>query len=181
MNLRSTLIILIGSFAFFTACRKSENITPTRQQPVLRVNTPFSGSMTFNLTTSSSFCNCASLGNPMIQSQGVFQGTGQMTYFGNCTSVIEPCAGLNFVNGVPVGIHVAMECGSFVAANGDEVYCSIPPYDLPFTATGPNGTITVNFNGGTGRFTNATGGFTANLAVQGPIAYLTNISGNINY
>jgi hypothetical protein len=177
-----SLLILFSFLILLSACNKSSEtgITPVKQNPAFRSNAPFSGTMSYQLNTSLDLpCNCG-----IYAPVGTFSGAGTFSHLGASTSNIKPCAELLIVNGNPVGFYVGMECGSFVAANGDELWCTIPAYNLYFTNTGmASGTIVANFAGGTGRFTNATGSFTGTIT-NNPVlntATLTGVTGTINY
>ncbi len=142
---------------------------------------PFKGSLTYNLNTSLGLpCNCGSL-IPL----GDFEGAGTVTHMGLLKAKNKTCVAPIIVSGNYVGNRITVECASFVAANGDQIFCNIPPYDLYFTAQGvATGTLEAEFTGGTGRFVNATGSFTGTMTVplsNTNTAVLSNINGTIGY
>ncbi|OSZ78945.1 hypothetical protein CAP35_12060 [Chitinophagaceae bacterium IBVUCB1] len=142
---------------------------------------PFKGSLTYQLNTSLGLpCNCG----PLIP-LGDFEGTGTVTHMGLLKAKNKTCAAPIIVNGNYVGNRITAQCASFTAANGDQIFCNIPPYDLYFTAQGvATGTLEAEFTGGTGRFANATGSFTGTMTVplSNPnTAVLSNINGTIGY
>lgn len=109
---------------------------------------PFKGEYVadFAIVADGDWCDSESGAIPVL-----IEGHGQMTHLGrfdfearHCT---DPETG-TFAEGV----------GTFVAANGDELWAT---YDGQFLAPLPDGTQVVasthTYNGGTGRFTNASG------------------------
>ncbi len=139
----------------------------------------FKGSLIYHYTESFNLpCNCGTLTDA-----GNYYGTGKLAHLGNSTSKIKPCISLIFSGSAPIGVHVGQECGSFVAANGDEVYTNVAPYDMYFNSTGgAAGVLQVTFAGGTGKFINATGKFTGYTTNDGMgTVTLQVLSGNIKY
>ncbi|MCD6062190.1 MAG: hypothetical protein K0R82_101 [Flavipsychrobacter sp.] len=182
--MKNLFFIAIGTLVMFASCKKEDNCVKPDANATSIENTakksavPFTGSMTYSFVGENVPCDCGE-----FQAVGNLHGTGNLTHLGNATSKIKPCATYLMQNGNPIGQTIGVECGSFVAANGDEVYCHTAPYNLYFTATAAVGTINCDFVGGTGKFANATGSFTGTVTVpygQG-IATFTNINGTINY
>ncbi|MBL7681975.1 MAG: hypothetical protein JNK00_01345 [Flavipsychrobacter sp.] len=142
---------------------------------------PFKGSLSYQINTSLNLpCNCGPMGTI-----GDFEGQGTVTHMGLLRAKNKTCVAPIIVNGNYVGNRIVAQCASFIAANGDEIYCNIPAYDLYFTANGlATGTLEAEFTGGTGRFVNATGNFSGTMTVplSNPgVATLSNINGTIGY
>lgn len=181
--MRNLLFIAFSATVIFASCKKDDACmqpatTSSTTETAKKAGVPFKGSMTYNFVAENVPCDCGSY-FPV----GNLFGTGNLTHLGNATSKIKPCAAPLMNGDVRIGDIIGVECGSFVAANGDEVYCHTYPYNLYYTATAAVGTITCDFVGGTGKFANATGSFTGTITVpygQG-IATFTNIDGTINY
>jgi hypothetical protein len=187
-------LLTIMSAAFLLAsCSKSANeVLPTdaisaseTEEGALKKDCnddngkPFKGSLVYHYTESFNLpCNCGSFADA-----GNYFGTGNLTHLGNSTSKIKPCIALIFSGSAPIGVHVGQECGSFKAANGDEIYTSVAPYDMYFNSTGgAAGTLVVTFAGGTGKFKKASGSFTGYTTNDGMgTVTLDVLSGNINY
>lgn len=142
---------------------------------------PFKGSLSYQINASLNLpCNCGPMGTV-----GDFEGKGTVTHMGLLRAKNKTCVAPIIVNGNYVGNRIVPQCASFVAANGDEIYCNIPAYDLYFTANGvATGILEAEFTGGTGRFANATGSFSGTMTVplSNPgVATLSNINGTIGY
>lgn len=194
--MKNKLLIVALMAAIAVGCNKATNnhgLTPSAEATIAE-NTdlpegaagkstarPFKGSLTYNLNTSLSLpCNCG----PLIP-LGDFEGTGTVTHMGLLKARNKTCIAPIIVSGNYVGNRVTAQCASFVAANGDQIFCNIPPYDLYFTQQGvATGILEAEFTGGTGRFVNATGSFTGTMTVplSNPnTAVLSNINGTIGY
>ena len=174
--------LLIG----ISACQKADHtLTPASgnelEAMAKKTARPFKGDMTYTLDTTLGLpCNCS--GSAIAV--GDFSGSGNVTHMGLLASHNKTCVTPIIQNGVYVGNHIVIECGSFTAANGDDIEVAIQPYDVYFNNTSATGTMQATFIGGTGRFVNATGGFTGTITIplNNPnIAYLTGIDGTINY
>lgn len=164
------------------SCRKAKTDAQTNNKPdvssVAKTSRPFSGSMTYHFTTDFDLA-CT---HPETIPAGNYNGSGNLSHLGATTSRFEPCIVPMFSGNAVIGLHVMHVCGSFVASNGDELYCSSRPYDLMFTNTGAVGTTTIDFAGGTGRFANASGTITGIVTNDNfGNSVLSNISGNISY
>lgn len=178
-----------------TACNKSTNkVIPTAESTntlqsadvqssamAKKSGVPFKGSLSYSINMSLGLpCNCGALATV-----GDFEGTGTVTHMGLLKAKNKTCVAPIIVSGNYVGNQITVQCASFTAANGDEIYCNIPSYNLMFTANGTaTGTLEAEFTGGTGRFAGATGSFTGTMTVplSNPgLAVLSNINGTINY
>lgn len=140
---------------------------------------PFKGSLIYHYTESFNLpCSCGTLTDA-----GNYYGTGNLTHLGKSTSKIKPCISLIFSGSTPIGVHVGQECGSFVAANGDEIYTNVAPYNMYFNSTGgASGNLKVTFAGGTGKFKKAKGSFYGYTTNDGMgTVTLDVLSGSINY
>jgi hypothetical protein len=167
------------------SCNKADNgVTPLDNQPVRTTPlakstqpTPFNGTITYQLAQTPMGCNCVNSGPGMT-----LQGTGNLTHLGSITSTIQPCIGAPDPNN-PLVLPVVSECATLFAANGDELYTTTGAYGI--TINPANGTmsasIPVTFNGGTGRFAGAAGGFTGALFVDAAGVSTLTISGSIHY
>lgn len=183
MRMRDLLPLMLGAVLFAASCSKTDNLIPAadqqakQEQPAMKQGPkPFSGSMVYQVSTAFDLtCNCDPTTTNFYYN---LLGSGTLSHLGLSTSKIKPCITLT-----SYGFHVANECGSFVAANGDELYTTVSPYDLNFNpSTGFSGTLHVTFAGGTGRFTTATGSFDATLSIDfSNVATLIVTSGAINY
>jgi len=176
-QLPASALILFG-FILLMGCNKSRNEivpTPTTTTPTvaMRADNPFAGTVIYKASFTYDLpCDCKG-----FMPVGTYVGTGNLTHLGLITSNIKPC-----VSPTAYGYHVAVECGSFIAANGDELYCDTAPYDLYWGADGASGAIIVTFSGGTGRFAEARGSFTGIISIDAlGNGKLDNINGTINY
>jgi len=183
MKLRLFSLFLVA--ITIASCSKSkDNVLTTSSTEASKfgagksVGKPFSGSILYHFSSAFDLsCNCQT-----YYPAGNFYGTGNLTHLGLSSSKIKPCVAPIYSGGVYIGNHVGVECASFVAADGDELYLSIHPYDILFTAAGPVGIATVDFAGGTGKFSSATGSFTGTVSILSATdASLTVISGTIIY
>ena len=110
---------------------------------------PFKGEYVadFAIVPDGDWCDPQSGTTPVL-----IEGHGQMTHLGRFTFEARHCTD-------PVTGTFADGVGVFVAANGDELWAT---YDGEFLAPLPDGTQVVasthTYDGGTGRFTNASGG-----------------------
>jgi hypothetical protein len=181
---KNQLLLFVTFFAamVITSCSKDGNeVTPaatshTAQMKASPVKT-ISGSITYQADMNYDLpCDCGPYFNV-----GTFSGSGTISHLGLATSSIKPCLSPTVVNGVP-GYHVAQECATLFAANGDQLICETLPYDILFTPTGLGiGNLEVVFNGGTGKFAGATGGFTGTVTIDmaSGSAVLSNLTGTI--
>ncbi|MBS1773048.1 MAG: hypothetical protein JST82_09305 [Bacteroidetes bacterium] len=192
--MKSRLLLIAAAVMIIASCRKSnespiqsvQNAGTETETPAVSTSKstkdcgkPFHGEMIYYFTNDFNLpCNCGTA-TPV----GNLFGTGNLSHLGLSTSKIKPCSVPIMVGTNYIGDHIAVECGSFVAANGDELYCYTYPYDLMFGATAAVGTIHCDFVGGTGRFKHATGSFTGTITVSytAPTATLTGITGTIDY
>ena len=182
MKRRKHLTWIVGCALLFSSCSKNEEeVAPaeaagksTTVAAKKMPSKPFKGSMTFVPSTNYNLpCNCP----PTAPAYGTLVGTGNITHLGLATSYIMPCA-----SPTTTGLDVAMECAKFVAANGDQIYTYTYPYQMVFTPTGATGNIVVDFTGGTGKFTAASGSFTATVTLtSNGVAVMSNIDGTISY
>lgn len=178
------LLSILGAALLISSCTKSSNeeltgnTTPNTLSNARVAGKPFKGAMMYHYNSELDLtCDCQE-----YTSAGTFSGTGNITVLGLTTSDIKPCAAPIFAGGAFVGNHVGVECASFVAANGDKVYLYTHPYDVVFTAAGLVGHPSIDIIGGTGRFSAATGSFTATLTIlTASDAALTDINGTISY
>jgi len=174
---------------FISSCTKDESTvlkptsspgTATSQSTSRKAGKPFTGEINYSFNAGFNMpCDCGP-----YYPVGTFSGSGNLSHLGLSTSDIKPCVSPVFnSDGTQTGDHVGIECAYFVAANGDRLYCYTHPYDLVYTPTAAIGHVTVDFVGGTGRFTSATGSFTGVVTVPygTGTASLTNIDGIINY
>jgi hypothetical protein len=139
-----------------------------------------SGSIHYTYTTAFDLpCDCGTAGT----AAGNYIGSGTLTLLGLSSSKIKPCLSPIYSGTTVTGQHVGMECNTLVAANGDELYCNILPYDIMYSGMDAVGVCNVDIIGGTGRFTGATGHFagTATVHLLLGTADLEGISGTINY
>lgn len=160
-----TLNVLSVLFALVLAggCTTKEELTTTDAELDLRGKNPvekhFTGVIDYVRVAPEELsisCECtepAEIGNYFI-------GTGNITHMGNSTSEVIPCITLNYYEGNVIGYNILAQCNTFVAANGDELFFEVEPYtmSLDFNCFCQfTGSSNVSFNGGTGRFADATG------------------------
>ena len=183
--MKNKLLLLVGVVLLFTACSKESELTGNKDVALSTVEKkakkgrPLKGAMTYNITTEFDLpCDCGDQA-----SAGNFYGTGKLSHLGKTTSQLEPCVSPILSGQQLIGLYVGTVCGSFKAANGDELYSTIRPYNLLFTSTGATAYITADIIGGTGRFAGATGSFNAKVVnnLAGTMSTLTNINGTIFY
>lgn len=183
--MKNQLLLIVMIAVLAASCQKSDNGMSLSQDPqsgsALKNNgVPFKGAMLYTQSTTLNLpCNCGAM-----STVGNFDGQGNITHFGLLKSKNKTCASPIMAGSIQIGNHIVIECGSFVAANGDEIYVNIAPYDIYFGNTAASGTMSAEFAGGTGRFANATGSFTGTITVpySNPnTVSLTNINGTINY
>ncbi len=118
-------------------------------------------------------CNCGEVPPLFIQ------GSGDISHMGEVQSDGVSCA-------IPQPWGFSVDgCVSLVAANGDEVFADVDPYDLIFDTTcfcKANGTTYGQITGGTGRFANAAG--EVDIEVELDLAtfkFTVNLDGGISY
>ncbi len=184
--MRRKLLLGASIAILFAACSKVDTtVTPSAANFNSEASAkkdsegkPFKGALTLTIDMENDLsCDC---GN--FASAGTYSGSGNLSHLGNSKAYIKPCIAPIFSGNALVGYHVGVQCGYFVAANGDIVNCDVQPYDLMFTATGGVGNVTVKFAGGTGRFKNAKGTFTGYTTNDGMgNVTFTNINGKIDY
>jgi hypothetical protein len=182
INMKIKLLSIICLALAIGSCRKANNDMQTGDKPnvaaAAKTARPFSGTMTYHFTTDFDLA-CT---HPSTIPAGNYLGAGNLSHLGATTSKFEPCIVPLFSGNNVIGLHVMHVCGSFVASNGDEVYCSSRPYDLMFTNTGAVGSTTIDFAGGTGRFANASGTITGIVTNDNSgNSVLSNINGTISY
>lgn len=180
--MKKMLLFLLSGALMVTACNKGTKEDISNSAVVKTVGKqarPFTGSITYHFATDFDLpCDCGA-----YYPAGSFYGTGNLSHLGMSSSKIKPCLSPLFSGTEHIGDHVGVECASFVAANGDELYLYTHPYDLMTSGPYGIGTCTADFVGGTGRFASATGSFTGTVTVHAATgtATLTNINGTINY
>ena len=129
-------------------------------------------------------CDCGSL-----EMGGPFVGSGNVLHMGNTFSESIPCFTSILADptnpATLIGYDVSFQCGTFVAANGDELNIHVDPYQmyLDFSCfCNFSGGGIVHFNGGTGRFSDATGTATTTVFQDLVADNVTlNFEGEINY
>ena len=191
--MKKQLLFISFAVLIVSSCSKTNNALPitsgsstarttnnsSTSHTANRSSSPFGGSIDYHFVADYDLpCDCGA-----YYVVGNFYGSGTLTHLGLSTSRIKPCVSPIFSSGVHVGDHVGVECAFFTAANGDELDCYTHPYDLMYGPVAAVGTVYVDFVGGTGRFANATGSFTATVTVPygTGTATLDNVNGTINY
>jgi hypothetical protein len=180
---KQVLFLFVGAMIFSSCSKRNDQLTTDNvsmpKVAAAKASVPFTGSVTYHYTPDYDLpCDCGT-----YYPAGNFYGTGNFTHLGLSSSRIKPCLSPLFSGGTHIGDHVGVECASFTAANGDEVYLYTHPYDLMTSGAYGIGTCTVDFVGGTGRFAHATGSFTGTVTVHAAsgTATLTDVNGTINY
>jgi hypothetical protein len=185
--MKNKVLLAVVALLIIASCRKANNIMGTEDGSNVPTNSankshavPFKGTMTYMLNNTLNLpCNCGT-----SFAVGDFDGSGNVTHMGLLKSKNKTCASPIMVGPTQIGNHITVQCGSFIAANGDEIYVNISPYDLLFGNTSAVGSLSAEFTGGTGRFVNATGSFTGTITLNYAtpnIITLTNINGSIDY
>lgn len=186
--MKKQLFAVLASAALFSACSKKSNdivpsntetVSTTAQAKSKKCSVPFTGYINYHTTTAFNL-NCTPSSGSFPA--GNYDGSGNLSHMGITTSKLEPCVTPLFAGTTQIGFKVTDVCGSFTAANGDEIFCHVYPYPLLFTPAGAIGAMHADIIGGTGRFDDATGSFTA--IVQNDAegnSYLKNINGTIRY
>lgn len=194
--MKKELLLLAAVLLFIGSCKKDNSVQPAGQNQISTLaresegsdddnsdgnphSRAFHGSITYQLSATDFLtCNCGNL-----SSAGTYTGSGTLSHLGITTSNIKPCFAPIFSGNNVVGLYTGSECASFVAANNDVVYLNTHPYNLMFTNTGASGSVTIDIIGGTGRFNNASGSFTATVTLNAThtTGALDNISGTITY
>ena len=151
---------------------------------------PFKGTVVYNFDPEASLtCDCAAPTEP----GGPYVGSGNMTHMGNVYATNVPCfvvtAAIELPPGsgnyVPTQLYVPNQCGTISAANGDELYVNTAPYYLNIDAScycTLDGTAESTIDGGTGRFSDATGSFTSALSQDLLTSVVTSVNnGTVDY
>lgn len=191
--MKNTLLILFAAVLMITACSKSndntlvqttkatvQNSQGASAKVAAKVARSINGSMHYVYTTDFDLpCDCGTAGAPA----GNYTGTGTFTHLGVSSSKIKPCLSPIFSGTTMIGQHVGVECGTLVAANGDEIYLNILPYDIMFSGADAVGVCNIDIMGGTGRFAGATGHLsgTATVHLLAGTADLAGVTGTISY
>jgi hypothetical protein len=187
-RMKKQLLLIACAASLIASCSKPKNekfpvneaATTTAANAAARSASPFTGSITYHFSTAFDLpCDCGA-----FYPGGNFEGTGNFSHLGASSSRIKPCLAPIIVEGAQVGNHVGVECASFVAANGDELYLHTHPYDLMFVGPATAmGVCTADMVGGTGRFASATGSFTGTVTVYFATgtATLAGVTGTIAY
>lgn len=191
--MKNGLLALFAAALLITSCSKKNDNTLLQSTQATeqgsqalsakggaKVARNISGSMHYVFTTEFDLpCDCGTAG----EAAGNYTGTGTFTHLGRSSSMIKPCLSPIFSGSTMIGQHVGMECGTLVAANGDEIYINIQPYDIMFSGADAVGVCNIDITGGTGRFAGATGHLsgTATVHLLAGTADLTGVAGTINY
>lgn len=140
---------------------------------------PFKGTIVYDTVANNALaCNCPS--GQKIQ----IEGTGTITHLGLVSSATTYCLVIGAAQGCPgPGALVTEACQSVVAANGDEVFLNVQtPYETCISACCFEASIQGTFDGGTGRFTDASGDWTATIIQQlGSSISEVTVDGEIEY
>jgi hypothetical protein len=178
--MRKYLLILFAISLIGVSCEKenstlisleeepalAENETTDQDKQVtLRGNQPrpFKGTIEYETVADNGLaCNCPS--GDKIQ----IEGSGNVTHLGRVSSATTYCLIIGAAQGCPgPGGLVTNACLSIEAANGDEVFLDVQtPYETCITNCCFEASIQGTFNGGTGRFSNASGDWTAEIVQE---------------
>jgi hypothetical protein len=188
--MKNSLLLMFAAMLLITSCSKTNDnalVQATSQdnqkaaaRTTGKVDHSISGSMHYVYTTDFDLpCDCGTAGT----AAGNYIGSGTFTHLGLSSSKIKPCLSPIISGGTVVGQHVGMECCTFAAANGDEMYCNILPYDIMLSGADAIGVCNIDIIGGTGRLASATGHLsgTATVHLLAGTADLTGVTGIINY
>ncbi len=135
---------------------------------------PFKGTLiSFPAESVDLTCDCGDVPPLFIQ------GSGDISHMGHTQSDGVSCA-----TPQPWGFSVD-GCVTLVAANGDEVFADVDPYDLLFDTTcfcKATGTTFGQIIGGTGKFSNAVGEVDINVELDlATFKFTVNLDGGISY
>ena len=189
-NLLSIALIGVFAIAFISlpSCKKDSNdlaMTDVKQSDDLKKNLntrPFKGSIEYVVDpTITLTCDC----NDPFFIGNYFSGTGNITHMGKIYAESVPCIEYIFQGTNVIGYNISSQCDILVAANGDEVFMEADPYtmNLDFECfCNFSGETTVHFNGGTGRFENASGSATVSVLNDlGADLVIATFDGEISY
>lgn len=177
--MRIKIIIAMLAGFLITGCVKDEIILSDQQvsDPEYKKPKklkPFTGLLTsFPSESADLDCDCGEIPPLFIY------GEGNITHLGNVSSDGVSCAIPQ-----PWGFEVD-GCVSLVAANGDEIFTDVEPYDLVFDTEcfcKAVGNTSATFIGGTGRFANATGHADIEVVLDlATFEFKVNLKGGIDY
>lgn len=112
------------------------------------------------------------------------EGSGNVTHLGRVNSATSYCLILGAAQNCPgPGALVTDACLTITAANGDEINLSVQtPYETCITSCCFEASIQGSFDGGTGRFEDAAGSWTAEIIQElgSPVSTVT-VDGQITY
>ena len=183
--MRSSILFLLLLAFSLTACQQeSESISPVENEELSfrSATRPFKGTVLETLSdVMDPDCECED--DDLVVGSS---GEGNLTHMGKVTSEATICIE-SFIldeNGQPIGSIENGVCIKLTAANGDELIADGGPHSLLFDpdCLCVTGTFEVVFNGGTGRFEDATG--SANLTISFDPAtgiYTEEYDGEISY
>lgn len=172
MKTLSKLLFVVFSFVFVLACSKtSDDILPAdlKSSNLGADKTHETKTVTVPFKAHFSVWRATAPGEGEACDEGLFRenmaGGGEMTHLGEMTTSMSFC-----VNGSDFS-YAFTDVGTFVAANGDELYFSVPTGQIfPYTGDDPFYNLAFNdemiFMGGTGRFEGATGTAMTNAFVH---------------
>ncbi|HYV91628.1 MAG TPA: hypothetical protein VE978_07595 [Chitinophagales bacterium] len=180
--MKANLILIISAVVIFASCSKTDDLShvnlAAQNEAAARQSSPFTGSIDYVRNDSLTVdCDCGPYG------RAIFDGGGEISHMGTSTSRSQVCYAPIFSGQTVIGFHVASQCLSIVAANGDILNFNVPPYDVMLNAQGiGTGTAQAIIAGGTGRFTSATGSISADLIDNVPLGTASiSFNGMINY
>src|SRR3569833_3090037 len=144
--MKKQILFVMVMMLVIASCKKSgDKIVQTTSRAsahngAARAATPISGSIHYTFTTSFDLpCDCGA-NSPA----GNYLGSGTLSGLGMCSTKIKPCLSPIFSGGTLIGQHVGVECNTLAAANGDELYCNILPYDIMFVGSDAVGIVNVD-------------------------------------
>lgn len=177
--MKKVFYLLLVSGLIFSGCVKDsefmkESETVSDQSKKATTLKPFKGTLiSFPAESVNLTCNCGEVPPLFIQGSGNISQMGLVQTDGVSCAIPQPW-GFS-VDG----------CVSLVAANGDEVYAEVDPYDLIFDTTcfcKANGTTFGQIVGGTGKFANAVGEVDINVELDlATFKFTVNLDGGISY
>lgn len=177
--MKKVFYLLLVSGIIFSGCVKDSEfmevdetaVNQPKKAPSLK---PFKGTLiSFPAESVDLTCDCGEVPPLFIQ------GSGNISHMGLVQSDGVSCA-------IPQPWGFSVDgCVSLVAANGDEVFANVDPYDLIFDTTcfcKANGSTFGQIIGGTGRFLNAVGEVDINVELDlATFKFTVNLDGAISY
>jgi hypothetical protein len=188
------MILVLG--LFWMGCNQDSNSLLPQEEEIVQIQStensqeeinlrrnnqprPFKGTIVYEQVAANGLeCGCTN--GQLVQ----IEGSGTVTHLGRVSSATSYCLLLGAAQNCPgPGALVNNACLTITAANGDEINLDVlTPYETCITACCFEASIQGTFNGGTGRFDDASGTWTAEIIQElgSPVSTVT-VDGQITY